>query len=172
MNENDKCWVDQVHWYPGRSVTVEGDNIDPTNRAEVTEAILSRWDAIFGDDAASVSNVVATGQAVTNAVSLLEGGFLPDVDTSVSPAVLTFTDKNMNVLISEFSATNLPAATLKATISPHDAQPVVSLWGAPTLTSGWSQVESEGDFSRFVAEGIVAFEFNVGTNRFFKIIAR
>ena len=167
-----EVWVDQVHWYPGRRVTVQGNNIDPTNRAEVTEAILSHWDAIFGDDAASVSNVVATGQAVTNAASLLNGGVMPDVDTSVSPAILTFTEKSMNVLISEFSVTNLPAATLKATISPHDTQPTVGLWGAPTLTSGWSQVESEGDFSRFVDEGIVAFEFNVSTNRFFKIIAQ
>ena len=149
---------------------VQGNTIDATGKAEVTEAILSRWDAIFGDDAASVTAVVAKGRAITNAVALLDAGFLPEIDMSVSPVTLTFTE--MNVSISEFSVTNLPTATLKVAISPHDAQPAVGVWAAPTLTSGWSQVESEGDFSRFAADGIVAFEFDVSTNRFFKIMAK
>ena len=167
-------WVDQVHWYPGKSVTVPGNNIDSTNRAEVTEAILSNWDAILGENATSVSTVVATGPAVTNAAALLAAGFLPAVETAGSSATLTFTEHgpDLAIRISAFAVTNLPTATLKASISPHDTQPTVGLWGAPTLTSGWSQVESEGDFSRFVDEGIVAFEFNVSTNRFFKIIAQ
>ena len=150
------------------------NNIDSTNRAEVTEAILSNWDAILGENAASVSTVVATGPAVTNAVALLAAGFLPAVETSGSSATLTFTEHgpDLAIRISAFAVTNLPTASLEASISPHDTQPTVGLWGAPTLTSGWSQVESEGDFSRFVDEGIVAFEFNVSTNRFFKIIAQ
>ena len=173
-SDDDSGWVDQVHWYPGRSVEVPGNNIDSTNRAEVSEAILSNWDAILGENAASVSTVVATGPAVTNAVALLAAGFLPAVETAGSSATLTFTEHDLDlaIRISAFAVTDLPTASLEASISPHDTQPTVGLWGAPTLTSGWSQVESEGDFSRFVDEGIVAFEFNVSTNRFFKIIAQ
>ena len=172
-SDDDKSWVDQVHWYPGKSVTVQGNNIDSSVSAEVMEAILQNWDAILGENSTSISTVVATGPAVTNAVALLNGGYRPEVDTSVVPPTLTFNEVVvLDVSISEFSVTNLPFATLKATISPHGTPPDVGVWGAPTLTSGWSQVESEGDFSKFAAEGIVSFEFDVSTNRFFKVITK
>ncbi len=167
------CWVDQIHWYPNRFVTVENNKLTDEEKNVIKEAILQSWDVILGASAESVSTVIATGPAVTNAVALLNGGYRPEVDTSVSPPTLTFNEVIvLDVSISEFSVTNLPIATLKATLSPHNTPPAVRVWGAPTLTSGWSQIESEGDFSKFAAEGIVSFEFDVSTNRFFKVIAQ
>ena len=151
---------------------MESNKLTDEEKNVVKEAILQRWDTLLGENAASISSVVAQGPAVTNAVALLKGGVLPDVEPSGSSATLTFNEGILDVLISEFSVTNLPSATLKATLSPHGSRPNVGVWGAPTLTSDWSQIESEGDFSKFAAEGIVSFEFNVSTNRFFKVIAK
>ena len=171
--DDDQYWVDQVHWYPGKRVTVQGDNIDSSVEAEATEAILQNWDSILGASASSVSNVVAKGPAVTNAVALLNSGYRPEVDTSVVPPTLTFNEAVLlDISISEFSVANLPTATLKAIISPHGTPPDVGVWGAPTLTSDWSRVITTDDFSAFAAEGIVSFEFDVSTNRFFKVITK
>ena len=165
-------WVDQVHWYPNRFVAVNSTKLTAEEKNVLKEEILQRWDAILGANATSVSTVAATGPAVTNAVALLKGGALPVVDSSVSPATLTFNEMALEVSITEFSVTNLPSVTLKAIISPHGTPPAVGVWGAPTLTSDWSQVETSGDSSAFAAEGIVSFEFDVSTNRFFKVIAK
>ena len=173
-SDADACWVDRVHWYPGKRVTVQEDHIDSSVEAEITEAILQNWDAILGENATSVSNVVAKGPAVTNAVALLNSGYRPEIDTSAVPPTLTFNEVVvLDVSISEFSLANLPTATLKVLISPHSALPEVGLWGAPTLTSDWSQViTTVNDSSAFLDEGIVSFEFDVSTNRFFKVITK
>jgi hypothetical protein len=48
---------------------------------------------------------------------------------------------------------------------------VLAVWGAPTLTSEWTTVDAECDLSRYVSEGIALFDFDAGTNRFFKVKA-
>ena len=160
-----------MHWYPGRFVTVDANGITCDETNAIKSAILEHWDSILGENASSIPTVVATGPAVTNAVGLLNNGYRPELDLTASPPTLTF-DNRQTIRISDFVVTNLPTAILEATILPHDTQPEVNLWGAPTLTSGWSPIESEGDFSKFAAEGIVSFEFDVSTNRFFKVIAQ
>ena len=170
--EKDQCWLDQIHWYPNRFVTVESNKLTDDEKNAIKESILQNWDAILGANATSVSTVTATGPAVTNAVTLLEGGTLPGVEVSGASATLTFNEAVLDVLISEFSVTNLPSATLKAILSPHGTPPDVGVWGATTLTSDWSRVITTDDFSAFAAEGIVSFEFDVSTNRFFKVIAK
>ena len=167
---DDKCWIDQVHWYPGRFVTVDSNKVTDDEKNAIMDAVLSRWDSILGVSASSISRVVATGPAVTNAVALLQRGVLPDVDASASPVTLTFTEKDLAFSISEFVMTNLPTAYLEVTVtSSSDNAPNLGIWGAPTLTSAWSRVEATGNSSRYAEESVISFEFDVTTNRFFKV---
>ena len=78
-DENAVCWVDQIHWYPNRFVTVDRNKLSDEEKNVIKESILQRWDAILGENASIVTRATAKGTLVTNAVALLEEGFMPTV---------------------------------------------------------------------------------------------
>ena len=90
---NDQYWVDQVHWYPGRSVTVDDRFATEAEKAEAQEAILRHWDDLLAADAATVTNVLARGNSVTNVAEILRLGVSPTtLEVNGTTATVQFVD--------------------------------------------------------------------------------
>jgi hypothetical protein len=117
---------------------------------------------------------------VTNALSILNLGYKPEYTINGSSvANLTFTNAPV-LAVNAFEVEDPAAASLGASVTntswglpdySNGVDKALAVWGAPTLTSDWSRVEAECDLSRYVSEGIALFDFDVGTNRFFKVKA-
>jgi hypothetical protein len=87
----------------------------------------------------------------TNAPEIAVSG----IDTRALPGI------GMSVCI-----TNAPLGLPKWS---NDVERALGVWGAPTLTSEWSKVESTCDLSSYLTDGTAVFGFDAGTNRFFKV---
>ena len=190
----DEVYIDQVRWYPGKSVTVKNAELnwfgtdDVTARA-IKDLALLNWNGILGNDASSVESIVidaakpgiAGNSSVTNAIALLGLGYAPiySLNSDRTEATLSFTNAP-TVAINAFDVATPSAAGLGVSITntswglpswSEGVDQMLGVWGAPTLTSDWTRVDAECDLSRYVSEGVALFDFDVGTNRFFKVKA-
>lgn len=191
--DEDRVYVDQVRWYPDKLVSViRSDNVtanwlNPGLEAnEITESLLARWNDIFPEnvtqvqiDATKLNATKDPNSSVTNALSILNLGYKPEYTVNGSMAKLTFTDAPV-LAVNAFEVEGSTVASLGASVTntswglpdySSGVDKALAVWGAPTLTSSWSRVEAECDLSRYVSEGIALFNFDVGTNRFFKVKA-
>ncbi len=189
-SDEDRVYVDQVRWYPNRLVSVDtsGESwVESGHEANgIAESLLTRWDDIFPDgitevhiDATKPTGAESLNSPVTNALSILNFGYKPEYTVNGSTANLTFTDAPV-LAINAFEVEDSVAASLGASVTntswglpdySNGVDKALAVWGAPTLTSDWSRVDAECDLSRYVSEGIALFDFDVGTNRFFKVKA-
>jgi hypothetical protein len=188
-NPNDSVHIDQVRWYPDRQVTVDSDNSWITSEQEInniTESVLARWDYILPEDVAMVridatreDKTETLNSSVTNALALLSLGYAPEYSVNGTEATLTFANAP-SLNISAFDASLLPETGLTVSVTntawglpdwSNGVEYVLGVWGAPSLTSAWSRVDSSCDLSRYLTEGVAVFDFDVGTNRFFKVKA-
>jgi len=189
-SDGDKVYVDQVRWYPDRLVSVNTSGsswiVSGHEVNGITESVLSHWDEILPSgiteaqiDATKSDGAEALNSSVTNALAILNLGYAPEYTVDGSIATLTFTDAPV-LAINAFEIVDSAAAFLGASVTntalalPKWSEGVdrsLGVWSAPTLTSDWSRVEAGCDFSRYVSDGIALFNFDVGTNRFFKVKA-
>jgi hypothetical protein len=189
-SDEDRVYVDQVRWYPNRLVSVDTSGsswIESGHEVNgIAESLLTRWDDIFPDgitevqiDATKPTGAETLNSPVTNALSILNLGYSPEYTVNGSTAKLTFTDAPV-LAVNAFEVEDSAAASLGASVtntswglpdSSCGVDKALAVWGAPTLTSSWSRVEAECDLSRYVSEGIALFNFDAGTNRFFKVKA-
>lgn len=189
-SDGDKVYVDQVRWYPDRLVSVNTSGsswiVSGHEVNGITESLLSHWDEILPSgiteahiDATKSDGAEALNSSVTNALAILNLGYAPEYTDDGSIATLTFADAPV-LAINAFEIVDSAAAFLDASVTntalalPKWSEGVdrsLGVWGAPTLTSDWSRVEAGCDFSRYVSDGIALFNFDVGTNRFFKVKA-
>jgi uncharacterized repeat protein (TIGR02543 family) len=189
-SDEDRVYVDQVRWYPNRLVSVDtsGESwVESGHEANgIAESLLTRWDDIFPDgitevqiDATKPTGAESLNSPVTNALSILNLGYSPEYTVNGSTAKLTFTDAPV-LAINAFEVEGSTVASLGASVTNTSwglpdylsgVDKALAVWGAPTLTSSWSRVEAECDLSRYVSEGIALFNFDAGTNRFFKVKA-
>ena len=196
----DEVYIDQVRWYPGKSVTVNNaehnwfGTDDVTARA-IKDLVLLNWNGILGSDASSVESMVidavqlkkvndedvTVNSSVTNAIALLRLGYAPvySLNSDGTEGTLSFTNAP-TVAINAFDVATPSAAGLGVSITntswglpswSEGVDQMLGVWGAPTLTSDWTRVDAECDLSRYVSEGVALFDFDVGTNRFFKVKA-
>ena len=188
VTDTDKVYIDQVRWYPGRLVSVDVGNgsilSSGRNVNAIIESVLSCWDEIFPSGITEVKidatkNELISNSSVTNAVSILNLGYKPEYTTNGVTAKLTFTDAPV-FAVKAFEVEGSTVASLGASVTntswglpdySNGVDKVLTVWGTPTLTSDWSRVEAECDLSRYVSEGIALFNFDAGTNRFFKVKA-
>ncbi len=186
----DRVYVDQVRWYPNRLVSVDtsGESwVESGHEVNgIAESLLTRWDDIFPDgitevqiDATKPTGAESLNSPVTNALSILNLGYSPEYTVNGSTAKLTFTDAPV-LAVNTFEVKDPAAASLGASVTntswglpdySNGVDKALAVWGAPTLTSEWTRVDAECDISRYVSEGIALFDFDVGTNRFFKVKA-
>jgi hypothetical protein len=151
----------------------------------IIELVLSHWDEILPSSITEVkidstkNELMISNSSVTNAVSILNLGYKPEYTTNGVTAKLTFTDAPV-FAVNAFEVEGSTVATLGASVTntswglpdySNGVDKVLTVWGAPTLTSDWSRDEAECDLSRYVSEGIALFNFDAGTNRFFKVKA-
>ena len=190
-SEGDMVYVDQIRWYPDRLVSVDTSGlscwIESGHEVNgITESLLARWDDIFPEgitevhiDATKPNGAESMNSSVTNALSILNLGYSPEYAVDGSTAKLTFTDAPV-LSVNAFDVGNSGDASLGVSVTntswglPDSSEGVVhslGVWGSPTLTSDWTRVDAECDFSRYVSEGVALFDFDVGTNRFFKVKA-
>jgi len=190
-SDEDRVYVDQVRWYPNRLVSVDTSGSSWIASGHevngIAESLLTRWDDIFPDsitevqiDATKSNGAESLNSSVTNALSILDLGYSPEYTTvNDSTAKLTFTDAPV-LAVNTFEVEDPAAASLGASVTntswglpdySNGVDKVLTVWGTPTLTSSWSRVEAECDLSRYVSEGIALFNFDAGTNRFFKVKA-
>ena len=190
-SEGDMVYVDQIRWYPDRLVSVDTSGlscwIESGHEVNgITESLLARWDDIFPEgitevhiDATKPNGAESMNSSVTNALSILNLGYSPEYAVDGSTAKLTFTDAPV-LSVNAFDVGNSGDASLGVSVTntswglPDSSEGVVhslGVWGSPTLTSDWTRVDAECDFSRYVSEGVPLFDFDVGTNRFFKVKA-
>ena len=207
-DENDRVYVDQVKWHPGKAVVANvetyqsgwnpggldglgnpGDinaskNFMGSQREinRVTEVLLEKWEDILPDEVTSVNFDVTKSSGhsnVTNAFALLGLGYHPKCTTNGSTATLTFTNAP-DLAIGAFRFGESVNARLDVVVTNTSwglpswsggVEQMLGVWGAPSLTSAWSRVDAGCDLSRYVSEGVAQFDFDVGTNRFFKVKA-
>jgi hypothetical protein len=189
-SDGDRVYVDQVRWYPNRLVSVDtsGESwVESGHEVNgIAESLLTRWDDIFPDgitevqiDATKPTGAETLNSPVTNALSILNLGYSPEYTVNGSTAKLTFTDAPV-LSVNAFDVGSSGDASLGVSVTntswelPDSSEGVVhslGVWGAPTLTSDWTRVDAECDLSRYVSEGVALFDFDVGTNRFFKVKA-
>ena len=170
-----------------RSDNVTANWLNPGLEAnEIAESLLTRWNDIFPGnvtqvqiDATKLNATKDPNSSVTNALSILNLGYKPEYTVNGSVANLTFTDAPV-LAVNACEVEDSAAASLGASVtntswglpdSSCGVDKALAVWGAPTLTSSWSRVEAECDLSRYVSEGIALFDFDAGTNRFFKVKA-
>jgi uncharacterized repeat protein (TIGR02543 family) len=191
-SEDDYIYIDQVHWYPDKQVIVDKDANDNNNWKisnpeinNIKESVLLNWDDIFLEDANEVSAVRIkvgksdTDSSVTNGLALLNLGYAPKYSVNGKEATLTFTNAP-SLNIAAFAASLLPTTGLEVSVTntawglpdwSDGVEYMLGVWGASSLTSTWSKVDSSCDLSRYLTEGVAVFDFDVGTNRFFKVRA-
>ena len=189
-SDGDMVYVDQIRWYPDRLVSVDtsGESwVESGHEVNgIAESLLTRWDDIFPDvitevhiDATKPTGAESLNSPVTNALSILNLGYSPEYAVDGSTAKLTFTDAPV-LSVNAFDVGNSGDASLGVSVTntswglPDSSEGVVhslGVWGSPTLTSDWTRVDAECDLSRYVSEGVALFDFDVGTNRFFKVKA-
>ena len=189
-SDEDRVYVDQVRWYPNRLVSVDtsGESwVESGHEVNgIAESLLARWDDIFPKgitevqiDATKPNGAESMNSSVTNALSILNLGYSPEYAVNGSTAKLTFTDAPV-LSVNAFEVGNSGDAFLGVSVTntswglPDSSEGVahsLGVWGSPTLTSDWTRVDAECDFSRYVSEGVALFDFDVGTNRFFKVKA-
>jgi hypothetical protein len=168
---------------------------DDVTARVIKDLVLSNWNGILGNDASSVESVVidaakvkkvngkdeTVNSSVTNAIALLGLGYAPvySLNSDGTEATLSFTNAP-TVAINAFDVATPSAAGLGVSITntswglpswSEGVDQMLGVWGAPTLTSDWTRVDAECDLSRYVSEGVALFDFDVGTNRFFKVKA-
>ena len=181
-----ECWIDQVKWIPdGGGQNVEFDTgvvMDETSKAMITNIVINHWDEILREDAGNVSTILLTGDDLTNAFPLLGLGFAPKGTVADSTATMRFGGET-RIVIASYGADDLSSMILSAIVTntvlglpswSTEAASVLGVWGATTLTSGWSRVESgEPDLSGYLTGGEVSWTgVAASTNRFFKVIAQ
>ena len=179
-----------MRWYPDRLVSVDTNGPSGTSWIKsgkeingITESVLSNWDEILPSGITKVqidaTKAGCPDSSVTNAVSLLNLGYKPEYTVDGLTAKLTFTTAPA-LAVNAFEVEDSTVASLGASVTntswglpdySNGVDKALAVWGAPTLTSSWSRVEAECDLSRYVSEGIALFNFDAGTNRFFKVKA-
>ena len=189
-SDGDKVYVDQVRWYPDRLVSVDTSGsswiVSGHEVNGITESVLSHWDEILPSgiteaqiDATKSDGTETSNSSVTNALSILNLGYAPEYTVDGSTATLTFSDAPV-LAINAFEVEDSTVAFLGASVTntswglpdwSEGVEQMLGVWGAPTLTSDWTRVDADCDFSRYVSEGVALFDFDVGTNRFFKVKA-
>ena len=150
--------------------------------------LLLHWDKILEEkeiDSVKVNTKIIDGRdsdpniSVTNALPLLKLGFAPAYTVEGTTATLSFTNAP-EIAIGEIDLGALPDIGITASITntsiglpkwSDGVEYVLGVWGAPTLTSEWSKVESTCDLSSYLTDGSAVFSFEAGTNRFFKVKA-
>ena len=197
--DGDSVHIDQVRWSPGRSVDVqskkpddehhsfEGVNVISENSISLLKKfVLDNWEGIFGVDSAAISSArmntekIASNDHMTNAIPMLSLGYAPSYTIDNGTATLVFTNAP-SVSIKTFDVLGSTNATLSACVTnsvlglPKWSDSVTSsslgVWGTPALTSMWSRVGSDMDLTSYLNKGEVLFNFDVGTNKFFKVNA-
>ena len=150
------CWVDQIHWYPNRFVSVESNKLTDEEKNVIREAVLQNWDAILGVDGTSVSHVVAAGADVTNAVALIAGGIMPGVDIEDATATLTFKNdgeiRKTPVTVPSIESVAYTGGPLAATIPDSEQYAIVSSEGG-TNAGVYSVVLELTDTNRYCWAG-------------------
>ena len=189
-SDEDRVYVDQVRWYPNRLVSVDTSGsswiVSGHEVNGITESVLSHWDEILPPgiteaqiDATKPDGTETSNSSVTNALAILNLGYAPEYAVNGATAKLTFADAPV-LAINAFEVEDSADASLGVSVTntvlalPDWSEGVersLGVWGAPTLTSDWTRVEAGCDLSRYVSEGIALFDFDVGTNRFFKVKA-
>ena len=189
-SDGDKVYVDQVRWYPNRLVSVDTSGSSWIASGHevngITESVLSHWDEILPSgiteaqiDATKSDGTETSNSSVTNALAILNLGYAPEYTVNGATAKLTFVDAPV-LSVSAFEVEDSTDALLGASVTntlwglpdwSDGIDQTLGVWGAPTLTSDWSRVEAGCDLSRYVSEGVALFDFDVGTNRFFKVKA-
>jgi hypothetical protein len=183
----DKVYIEQVRWYPDRLVSVNTNGQSELKSGmevnAIIESVLSNWDEILPSGIKKVqidaTRTKAENSLVTNAVSILNLGYKPEYTVNGSTAELSFTNAP-TLAVKAFEVEDSAAASLGTSVTniswglpdySNGVDKALAVWGAPTLTSEWTRVDAECDLSRYVSEGIALFDFDVGTNRFFKLKA-
>jgi len=186
----DRVYVDQVRWYPNRLVSVDTSGSSWIASGHevngITESVLPHWDEILPSgiteaqiDATKSDGTETSNSSVTNALAILNLGYAPEYTVNGATAKLTFVDAPV-LSVSAFEVEDSTAASLGASVTntswglpdwSDGIDQTLGVWGAPTLTSDWTRVEAGCDLSRYVSEGVALFDFDVGTNRFFKVKA-
>ncbi|MBQ9741398.1 MAG: InlB B-repeat-containing protein, partial [Kiritimatiellae bacterium] len=186
----DRVYVDQVRWYPNRLVSVDTSGSSWIASGHevngITESVLSHWDEILPSgiteaqiDATKSDGTETSNSSVTNALAILNLGYAPEYTVNGATAKLTFVDAPV-LSVSAFEVEDSTDALLGASVTntlwglpdwSDGIDQTLGVWGAPTLTSDWTRVEAGCDLSRYVSEGVALFDFDVGTNRFFKVKA-
>ena len=190
--DDDYVYIDQVHWYPGKKVDFVPESLQSweesqVNRHMIRTTVLGRWNEILEGssdkvltikiDMAFIQNMA--NASVTNALPLLNLGFAPSYAIAGAVATLSFTDAP-EIAISGIDTWALPDIGMSVCVTnvslglpkwSDGVERSLVVWGAPTLTSGWSRVESSCDLSSYLTDGTAVFGFDAGTNRFFKVKA-
>ena len=153
------------------------------------DVVLTHWNDILkgSSDEVSIVKVDMTmsmentnyNASVTNALPLLNLGFAPSYAIAGDVATLSFTNAP-EIAISGIDTWALPDIEMSVCVTnvslglpkwSNGVNYVLGVWGAPTLTSQWSKVESSCDLSSYLTDGTAVFGFDAGTNRFFKVKA-
>jgi hypothetical protein len=91
--------------------------------------------------------------------------------------MLSFTNAP-EIAVSGFDTRALPGMSISVCVTnvslglpkwSDGVEHALEVWGAQTLTSEWSKVESTCDLSSYLTDGTAVFGFDAGTNRFFKV---
>jgi hypothetical protein len=182
--EDEKAWIDNIRWYPAKSVSVkDGTQAEiPGEDANVIKSeVLAHWHEIFADASETYSSAVFSiaKDDVGRAAAALKLGFCPVVIPGAVGNALLMCPWYPEISISAFSATD-PAVTLVGVdVSCGNAMPAwadsaarsLRLLGAPLLTSEWTRVDAALDTAKYLSSGEAVFSFDALTNRFFKVIA-
>ena len=189
--DGDFVYIDQVRWYPEKSVEVGWTNDRDMDAIQTVRLLtLEHWDGIFQRDSTNISsatvnlNITGTNTDshvfIANPVLMLSLGYAPSYTIDNGTATLVFTNAP-SVSIKTFDVLGSTNATLSACVTnsvlglPKWSDSVTSsslgVWGTPALTSMWSRVGSDMDLTSYLNKGEVLFNFDVGTNKFFKVNA-
>lgn len=182
--EDEKVWVDNIRWYPSKSVSVKTQPEIPGDGVNVIKSeVLAHWYEIFADASDTYSGAVfsVAKDDVGRAAAALKLGFIPTVSRNPADdgsALLTY-GLYPEISISDFSAANPSAATVGVNVSCYGALPAWTdsvarsfrLLGVPQLTSEWTRVDAALDTAKYLSSGEAVFSFDALTNRFFKVIA-
>jgi hypothetical protein len=184
LADGDRCWVDNIRWYPSKSVSVkDGTQAEiPGEDANVIKSeVLAHWHEIFADASETYSSAVfsVAKDDVGRAAAALKLGFCPTVVPDANGSALLMCPWYPKISISDFSAANPSATTVGVNVSCYGALPVwadsaarsLKLLGAPQLTSEWTRVDAALDTAKYLSSGEAVFSFDALTNRFFKVIA-
>ena len=91
--------------------------------------------------------------------------------SSKGTSKLQAADVSQEIVITRFDVTSPPRVHIEATASPIVPEARFGVWGSSSQASGWSRIECDADLSRYQADGVVMFDFDIGANKFFKVKA-